>query len=118
MKHQRVIPRDFFNESKLLKCLGNFVILSQHLSPKLVKYLEVEENGEPFDIRLTESGELYCSNYTFTFNQEPLFLFTMYNNKSLYPLSVRINNSDTDVFGEDKSFTDEFISLLEKLKKR
>lgn len=24
-KHKRVIPRDFFNESKLLKCLGKYM---------------------------------------------------------------------------------------------
>ena len=109
MSHKRVIPRDFFNESKLLKCLGAFVIAMERF-----KALSVEENDEPFEIQQSESGELYCSNYNFNLLNERIFLFTSYNSKDAYPMYARIATVDIQVFNEDGTFHDDFKSLFVK----
>ncbi len=61
--YQRVIPRDFFNESKLLKCMG-FLALKIHECkiPNNID-IKIEENDEPFDIQLTVDGSLTIINY-------------------------------------------------------
>ena len=57
MTYQRVIPRDLFNEAKLLKCLGRLVIVADAYA-----MLTVTHDGEPFDIQQSVDGDLYCEN--------------------------------------------------------
>ena len=57
MSYERVIPRDLFNEAKLLKCLGRLVIVAP-----LHKSITITHDGKPFDIRQSVDGDLYCEN--------------------------------------------------------
>jgi hypothetical protein len=115
MPYKRVIPRDFFNEAKLLKCMGllSLKILDGGL-PTGVN-IEIEENGEFFDISQTVDGRLFISNYTTTINDVYVNLSTTYNSKENYPLLCYHDDTETTVFNEDGSFTEEFIDFAKSL---
>ena len=107
--YTRVIPRDFFNEAKLLKCLGQLAlkILDCQL-PEGIK-IEISENGEPFDIQLTGDGLLFISNYETLINDKRVDFFTTYNAKGPFPLLAYYDEIETTVFDENGEFTNEFI---------
>ena len=45
--YSRVIPRDFFNEAKLLKCMGLLALkVLDNMTPNGIKIL-IEESGAP-----------------------------------------------------------------------
>lgn len=50
-KHKRVIPRDFFNESKLLKCLGKLHLQLMHLQETERPFVIVQFDNESFNIK-------------------------------------------------------------------
>ncbi len=75
MTYYRVIPRDLFNEAKLLKCLGRLVILASNQANPLEDsalssgeppsdFMLVEHHdGEAFQIEQNQgTGNLYCAN--------------------------------------------------------
>lgn len=100
MSHHRVIPRDFFNESKLLKCLGQFqlCVLDQRC---LGHHIEIEYHGEPFIVRQRDSdGALYLTNYRAFFAGEELHLYIPYNSRENYPLWVNYKGNDFEVFDD------------------
>lgn len=107
--YTRVIPRDFFNEAKLLKCMG--LLALKILDCQLPEGLDIriEESGEPFDIQLTDSGNLHVSNYSVTINDIPVWFGTVYNSKSNYPLVAEVNGQELRVFTETGEFDSEFI---------
>lgn len=86
MPYERVIPRDFFNESKLLKCLGQISLLVH--DGYINAQFEEEETNTGFQIDLDlNNGYLYCQNYTlFTNNGTPVQIGTAYNSKEPFPL--------------------------------
>lgn len=110
--YQRVIPRDFFNEAKLLKCMGLLAlkILDNNLPSSI--QIKIEESGEPFDIELSDDGHLFVSNYPVTINGEVVLFKTSYNSKSNYPFFCEIDYTDYEVFDEQGNFTEEFIELF------
>lgn len=59
--YQRVIPRDLFNESKLLKCIGR-LILKIHDNDNLPAPMTFEHDGSPFKIVQQECGSLTIIN--------------------------------------------------------
>lgn len=71
----KVFPRDFFNDAKLLKCLGR-VALSE--------LFDFELDG-PWDIELGDWG-LSVTNLQVYYLGLELFLYIPYNSKSDYPL--------------------------------
>lgn len=111
-EYNRVIPRDFFNEAKLLKCMGllSLKILDGQLPDGLK--IEIEESGEPFDIQLTEDGSLFVANYQVLVNDVPVIMGTAYNSKSNYPLNCIFNYEEIRVFDETGNFTEEFVSFI------
>lgn len=105
MSYKRVVPRDFFNESKLLKCLGAFEIaVMNHMCNGIpIKTCLISESG--FEIKQDDSdGSLYCSNYVVSINDKELRLFTSYNDKSGYPLFAEYNGEIHQVFDDDGNF--------------
>jgi hypothetical protein len=109
--HQRVIPRDFFNESKLLKCMGQLAvrILDGRIPEGIT--IEVEEAGEAFDIQLSnEFGCLFVANYPVTVNGEEYFFGTLYNSKDAYPMICYVEYDEILVFDEQGNFTAEFVT--------
>ena len=105
MSYNRVIPRDLFNEAKLLECLGQLVL--QNLVG-----LEVgePEEGEGFQIELDNmSNVLFCANVDFLYKGEPLVLGIHYNAKDPYPLTF---NDVERVFNDDGTLSPEFKEYL------
>lgn len=115
MSYQRVIPRDFFNESTLLKCMGqlSLKILECKLPEGLT--IEIEKPGEPFDIRFEEMGEfLMVYNYKITINKEFFFFYTRYNGRGHYPFYCFIGGKEIEVFDDNGEFTPEFYNLKDR----
>jgi hypothetical protein len=82
--YQRVIPRDLFNESALLKCLGRLSLL---VNDDMGGSLKIRYNGKPFDIRRNDgSGGLYCGNFRAYNKGKPISLETSLNSRDHYPL--------------------------------
>lgn len=109
MSYTRVIPRDFFNEAKLLKCMGQLSLkILDGLLPEGIK-IEIDENGEPFEISQTSDGRLFISNYDATINDTYVSLSTTYNSKEPFPLVCFHDDVETVVFDDNGEFTPEFI---------
>lgn len=109
--YTRVIPRDLFNESKLLKCIGQ-VCLKIH--DNAIKGLSFESDGEPFQIEQDEmTGNLSIHNIDFYVKGEQVFLVSSYNSKGAYPLYLLTSDDEEiEVFYEDGDFTDEFLVAI------
>lgn len=114
MSYSRVIPRDFFNEAKLLKCLGqlSLAILDGKMPAGIT--VVIEETGEPFQIELLREGCLYVANYETFINGQPTTFKTIYNAKSNYPLYCTSTDSEEEieVFTDAGEFTEEFITAF------
>lgn len=83
MTYKRVIPRDLFNEAKLLKCLGQLQLLIHDGNLKFTS----DFDNEAFEICQNPlDGSLYCSNYNVYLDNEHIPLFTNYNSRENYPL--------------------------------
>lgn len=119
MSYTRVLPRDLFNESKLLKCLGQLVLIlhdgvdrRRRAAPAITFEMVNEDLG--FDIQQDEStGDLSCDNLLFQFRGEELQFHSAYNSKELYPLYCEIDGTEYPVFNDDGSFTAQFLEALE-----
>lgn len=59
MSYNRVIPRDLFNESSLLKCLGRLYICLENTPGHAA---ELQQVGREFDIRQSDDdGSIYAA---------------------------------------------------------
>lgn len=113
MSYKRVIPRDFFNEAKLLKCMGQLSLkIHDEMLPDGLK-IEIEETGEPFQIeRDDSSGDISVHNYTVTINDRVAILRTNLNSRHRYPLYCSFHDTDpVIVFDDNGDFTTEFENL-------
>lgn len=111
MSYTRVLPRDLFNEAKLLKCLGK---LSLAIHDGMAPYqFELEHDdcdgvaGFAIEQR-TDDGGLYCTNLRLTLNGLTVALYTHYNSKDNYPLYYEWGDESDRVFDEKGNFTKEF----------
>lgn len=118
MSYCRVIPRDLFNESKLLKCLGQFALLV-HEGRGIrwsigIEHDDSDNQGFTIEQNLND-GSLFCSNMTFSVNGRLFNLFSRYNSKAAYPLMFGGDSEpEGDVFDDDGSFSDEFCAFLDQ----
>lgn len=110
--HRRVIPRDFFNEGKLLKCMGVVALkIINNLVPNNIE-MYFEEDGSAFNIVLNpENNFLELINYPIIINNRRFILGTRYNSKDNFPLYLTDYDDYLEVLvlNEDGNFTDEFI---------
>lgn len=115
MSYERVIPRDFFNESKLLKCMGqlSLKILDCKL-PDGIK-IEIDECGSPFVINQTTDGRLFLQDYDVTINDIYVSMSTTYNSKDNYPLVCIHDDVETTVFDDAGNFTQDFINFCNNI---
>lgn len=111
--HIRVIPRDLFNESMLLKSVGRLAILIH--DNKIDQELVLEHDGEPFDIIIDEQG-LTISNIELSYKSQILQFFTPYNSRDNYPLYIVDENyEEAQVFDNEGNITEEFINFLQNI---
>ncbi len=112
MSYTRVIPRDFFNEAKLLKCMGILSLkILDGMLPEGIS-ISIYESGEPFQIELDDCGDLRVMNYPIEVNGEEVIFFTAYNSKNALPFYAYINDEPVLVFTNTTEFTNDFISAV------
>jgi hypothetical protein len=108
MNYHRVIPRDLFNEAKLLKCIG---LLCVNILDKMTPIqMDFYNTGDPFDIQFDMNNvELYISNIRIRIKGNDFLFVTNYNSKDNYPLYI-VDNSDNriSVFDENGNWDIDF----------
>lgn len=113
MRYQRVVPRDLFNEAKLLKCMGRVCLL---IHDNVLHQLTVEDGGlglSGFKVDLSDGGNLSISNLLVKQDGQVLNLVTTYNSKQNYPLMlIKEDYSEISVFEEDGELSKDFLSYL------
>lgn len=125
-RYKRVIPRDFFNEAKLLKCMGHLslAILGARIPADVNieisyndAYAEECEGVEGFAIQLDPHLELlYVANYDIYINEEYVACGTIYNRKDPFPLYVYYKETEIKMFDEEGQFSEDFIKTFKKKK--
>lgn len=115
VNYDRVIPRDLFNESKLLKCMGQLcLMIHDGLTPVKMK---MSHDGKPFEISLMDEGCLTIKNMEITINGEFHTFKTTYNSKDPFPLYVETDDlSDVPVFDDHGKWDQEFIDYCKTVK--
>jgi hypothetical protein len=115
--YKRVLPRDLFNEAKLLNSLGRVTLLIHYEIAH--KALRCVHEGDSFIIGLTACGHLILSNVTFYCGSTQLVVKvakTAYNSREIYPLLVEYEGSELYVFDHDGYFSRDFSAMCEALK--
>jgi hypothetical protein len=113
--YSRVIPRDFFNEAKLLKCMGMLALKILDRQTPCDMHIDEGEEGEPFNIELSDEGGLFVSNYHVYVKNTRCTFKTTYNSKSAYPFYCEYENCDYCVFDESGEWDSEFIHLVTEI---
>lgn len=109
-KYIRVIPRDLFNESKLLKCLGRLILLiDDNEAPEGLKF---QHDDESFEIGLYDDGYLGIANVFFFINEIPVVFKSTYNSKSSYSLFCEFDYCEYLVFDEEGNFEPDFLEFV------
>lgn len=115
--YHRVIPRDLFNEAKLLKCLGQLALFIHdgvdNKGQKVPSSLTIQHDGEPFHTHQNpNSGDLYCETIAVLVNDNPISVCSAYNNKRPYPLLVEDDEDGGFVFEDDGSLSEWFLDFI------
>ena len=109
MTYKRVIPRDLFNEAKLLKCYGQLYLCLEKLFPIKVEF---ELIGDSFDIyQQPYDGNIFIYNLSFSHN---IMLYSPLNSRDDYPLmfcDVEYQ-VDNEVFDSKGLLTEAFKSFI------
>ena len=119
--YRRVVPRDLFNESKLLKCVGQLALLIHDGRDSDGKQtppcLKVEHEGNEFRIDQRQAdGGLYVIGLKFKVKSLVLDLYSAYNCKEAYPLICMTEDyEEIEVFHGDGTLTDEFCEYVTNL---
>lgn len=114
VKYQRVLPRDLFNEAKLLKCVGRLTLLIEDRAA--FEGLEFDHDGSPFEIKLLIEGSLFIENIKFTLKGHKLLFKTTYNSQSNYPLFCEWKDESCRVFDEGGQFSEDFVEFCGNLR--
>jgi hypothetical protein len=113
-EYQRIIPRDLFNEAKLLKCMGRLCLLiHDDMTPVEMSFDEVDK----FEIgQLKSDGALTIANMHVYIKGKEFLFKAQYNNKHNYPFKLEHDDADYQVFDENGNFDQEFLDFCKKLK--
>jgi hypothetical protein len=118
MSYERVIPRDLFNESKLLKCVGRLALLihDEKDGGRLKLTHRRPERGFVIEQDPADGG-LYVRNlHCRLADGRKVKLKTTYNCKSPYPLCFEADGQYGSVFQDDGTFDPDFTALLDTVK--
>ena len=91
----RVIPRDLFNEAKLLKCLGQLYIESERSSGWLeIEHIDEGSGGGWEIVQNQDDGSISVANIMVTVYGEPVAMYTPLNAREAYPLYAQFGEAD------------------------
>lgn len=112
-QYTRVLPRDLFNEAKLLKCMGRLCLLIEDGTTPVK--MSFKDNGKPFKIGLMEDGYLTIVNLPVYIKAKPFRFRCQYNSQQPYPLFCENENNEYPVFTDSGDFDTEFIDFCNTL---
>lgn len=127
MPYDLVIPRDLFNQSKLLKCIGQVALLIHGGNGGRwnLRFDHDTEWTAGFEIDQQQSdGSLFIANMPLLAGRpdDPyvIELASVYNSKAPYPLQFRIEDGEGNVhegsaMTDEGRFTSEFCDILDKV---
>jgi len=112
-----VLPRDAFNQAKLLKGIGMLTLyMLDHKFGlhELITYERDPETEDQFWILINDSdGSFYVNNIRFfDTNSEEIHFFHPCNAKENHTLCFSYQGESEDVFNEDGSINPKFLELL------
>jgi len=124
-KYTRVVPRDLFNEAKLLKCLGQLFLIyhdgvDANKSSLPVGFRIEHDDSESAGFSIVQNqddGGLEVANILCSFAGIRIRLYSSYNSRQAYPLCYDVGNSSGDVFNEDGSLSASFLEDMIFLRK-
>lgn len=97
--YKRVLPRDAFNEAKLLKCVGKLTLMIEDGELSAWHY---HYDGDAFNIVQDQSdGSISVGNIKFWRNKKQVHIFTALNSKEIWPALMRDGEDDYYLFGEN-----------------
>lgn len=113
--YTRIFPRDFFNEAKLLNCLGKLTLMI--LDKKTPCKMGYQESlNDKIKIGLRDDGYLIATNVEINIKRKPFIFKTNYNSKSKYPFFVEHNDCDYQVFNDEGDWDEEFLEFVKTIK--
>lgn len=117
IEYTRVLPRDLFNEAKLLKCIGRLCLLiHDNLTPCEMSFEDsFNDPWEGFNVALLEEGALTIMNVHIKIKGKPFLFKTTYNSKANFPLFLEYDYVDYPVFDSNGNFDPEFIAFCENV---
>lgn len=121
MSYLRVVPRDLFNEAKLLKCLGklslNILDSVQGVAPYLEEVFQNHDLGFAI-VQNEHDGSLSSATYNVYLKSDldnPIHLYTPLNCKEPWPLMYELDADVVNqVFNDEGNFTKEFIDDIRR----
>jgi hypothetical protein len=113
MTYRRVIPRDLFNEAKLLNCLGRLWIVANEKIPPGVLDVRQPDHTETWSVRQDRSdGSLTLAGVVIQSPTAEYEFYTPLNSRDKYPLYVyRTDDPDQNAvraLTEDGELSPEF----------
>lgn len=115
MSYNRVLPRDLFNEAKLLKCMGKLTLL---IHDGMIDGLAFGYEGEDFQIlQDATDGSIQIANLDIMLtgaNCDDLLFWTPLNSRANWPLMCGVNGEEAQVFTEAGELQHEFVELIAK----
>lgn len=108
MSYARVIPRDLFNESSLLKCIGRLWIETEAL-----RNVELRHNGAAFDVvQCPGDGSLRVANISLFVDGNHVSLSRPLNSREPWPLYAETEDDELSVFDDSGDLSAEFRELV------
>lgn len=108
----RVLPRDLFNESNLLKCLGRVALLIEDGKAPDGMRLEHTNQTGGFEIDQNPgSGDLCCLNLMLVTKAGRAHIWRGLNSRDEWPITIGTEDlEDIEVLDGAGNFTEEFLA--------
>lgn len=104
MSYRRVLPRDLFNESKLLKGLGKIALMIHNGTLPIVMNHEDERSGFQIDQNPSDGSISVTNLHFFDNNGTPIYFYHRLNDKSDWTLMMEFKNETYYAFFDDGRF--------------